>query len=502
VRTVKTASGATAVQVVWSKRSGRLDLEHVGSAHDDVELAALRRAAWERITAGQEALDLGLDGALPRGRAAFRIVSSRSGRLLDALAAAIAALGFAESIADEAFWSMVIARIVAPGSKRDAGRVLGRLGADWVPAYRTIENALDRCVQRDYRGTLESACATWVNVTSVRFCLYDVTTLYWETDRADDFKIPGFSKERRLEPQITLGLLTDTTGFPLMVRAFEGNKAETTTIVPVLNEFRQANPEVQITVVADAGMMSEANLKALEDAGYRFIVGGRIPVEPGAVRLWRIEHPDAELADQQTFSTTWNGTKKAPRTWHVYYQYRTERAKRNKHGIDASVAKATKIIDGKATAKKNRFLMDTGGTLGLDEELIASAKARAGIRSYMTNLPDTTPQFVIDTYHQLYHVEQSFRISKHDLRARPAYHFKRDRIEAHLTVVFAALAISKWIESVTTMSIRAFLHTVEPIRQVVLDINGIPTLGEDEITDTARTALHAIDHATTSTHGH
>ena len=86
--------------------------------------------------------------------------------------------------------------------------------------------------------------------------LYDVTTLYFETDAGDGFREPGFSKERRLEPQITLGLLTDAAGFPLMVEAFEGNKAETATMLPVINAFKTAHQLTDVTVVADAGMIS------------------------------------------------------------------------------------------------------------------------------------------------------------------------------------------------------------------------------------------------------
>ena len=84
--------------------------------------------------------------------------------------------------------------------------------------------------------------------------LYDVSTLYFETDVGDGFREPGYSKQRRLEPQITIGLLTDARGFPLMVEAFEGNKAETTTIIPSLQAFQAAHALPEITVVADAGM--------------------------------------------------------------------------------------------------------------------------------------------------------------------------------------------------------------------------------------------------------
>lgn len=93
------------------------------------------------------------------------------------------------------------------------------------------------------------------------------TTLWFETDTGDGFREPGFSKERRLKPQITVGLLTDATGAPLMISGFEGNKAETRTMLPVIRRFVEAHGILDVTVVADAGMLSETNLKDIEDAG-------------------------------------------------------------------------------------------------------------------------------------------------------------------------------------------------------------------------------------------
>ena len=91
-------------------------------------------------------------------------------------------------------------------------------------------------------------------------------------------------KERRLEPQITLGLLTDATGFPLMVEAFEGNRAETTTMLPSIRAFLAAHQLPDVTVVADAGMISEQNRRAIEAAGLSFILGARISEIPTS---WR-----------------------------------------------------------------------------------------------------------------------------------------------------------------------------------------------------------------------
>ena len=135
-----------------------------------------------------------------------------------------------------------------------------------------------------------------------------MSTLYFETDAGDGFREPGFSKERRLEPQITLGLLTDATGFPLAVAAFEGNKAETATMLPVINAFKTAHQLSDVTVVADAGMISEANQVALQAAGLSYILGARIPHLPDVVREWRDKHPDEQIPDGLVLTQPWPAT--------------------------------------------------------------------------------------------------------------------------------------------------------------------------------------------------
>ena len=145
---------------------------------------------------------------------------------------------------------------------------------------------------------MSGACAARADLGPSALLLYDVTTLWFETDTGDGFREPGFSKERRLEPQITVGLLTDASGAPLMVDAFEGNRAETRTMIPIIRGFVDAHGIAGVTVVADAGMMSEANLKDVEDAGWSFIVGGKLPDIPYQVAQWRREHPNSEQIDQ------------------------------------------------------------------------------------------------------------------------------------------------------------------------------------------------------------
>ena len=251
VRTVKTASGATAVQIVYSSRRGSRDIEHIGSAHDDAELELLKAAARQRLAAGQGELDLGLDTAAAGGP--LPITSSRMGCLLDALDACLRRAGPRRGRRrDEVFRDLVLARIIEPASKLDSLRVLEEAGVT-AASYRTVLRRLPAYAKEAFRQELSAACAAHARLGPASLVLYDVTTLYFETDAGDGFREPGFSKERRLEPQITIGLLTGQDGFPLMVCAFEGNKAETKTMLPVIEKFMAAHRLPDVTVVADAG---------------------------------------------------------------------------------------------------------------------------------------------------------------------------------------------------------------------------------------------------------
>jgi Transposase DDE domain len=170
------------------------------------------------------------------------------------------------------FRQLVLARIIEPVSKLDSARVMEEAGVPPVP-YRTVTRRLRVFARDSWRQQISAACAAHAGLGPASLVLYDVSTLYFETDTGDGFREPGFSKERRLEPQITTGLLTGAGGFPLMVSAFEGNKAETRTMLPVIEAFMAAHQLPDVTVVADAGMVSEANQKAIEAAGLSFILG-------------------------------------------------------------------------------------------------------------------------------------------------------------------------------------------------------------------------------------
>jgi transposase len=128
----------------------------------------------------------------------------------------------------------------------------------------------------------------------------------------------------------------------------------------------------------------------------------------------------------------------------------------------------------------------------VNRDLEAKTRALAGFKAYITNIADPSPEFVIDAYHRLWHIEKSFRMFKHDLRARPIYHHKRESIQAHLNIVFAALAVTRLIEDRTGWSIKRFVRTTRRYRTVQIRAGQHLLTAEDPLPPDLRDALAQI----------
>jgi hypothetical protein len=461
------------VQIVHKRSRQVVGIEHIGSAHGDTELAVLMEVARQRLHEGQGVLDLLPAGDTPAGSSA-RVVGACSQLLWDVLGDAYGTLGF-DAVGDEAFKALVLARIVEPTSKADTIRVLAEVGVP-APSLRTIFRSLRRAVDGDYRNTLAKACRAHCARAAgqASMVLYDVTTLYFETEVEDELRKLGMSKERRVDPQIQVGLLVDPAGFPLEVHCFEGNKAETRTLIPTLQLFQRRYGLRDMVVVADAGMLSASNLNAVEDAGFAFLVGSRITKAPSDLAE-HFERKGNHFADGQILeSARIMGTGAGARKRRVVYQYSFSRHKRDNRAINAMVERAEKVADGSRPLKRERFVKVVGAKKGVDWDLVERARQLAGLKGYVTNISKQTMggQAVISAYHDLWQVEKSFKMAKSDLRARPVFHHQRDSIEAHLTVVFAALAVSRHLQDTTGAPIKKLVRTLRPLQSVTIDIDG------------------------------
>jgi hypothetical protein len=440
----------------------RAQAEPAGRGH-----RAHRFRAWRHRAGGADG------GRTPAGSSA-RVVGACSQLLWDVLGDAYGTLGF-DAVGDEAFKALVLARIVEPTSKADTIRVLAEVGVP-APSLRTIFRSLRRAVDGDYRNTLAKACRAHCARAAgqASMVLYDVTTLYFETEVEDELRKLGMSKERRVDPQIQVGLLVDPAGFPLEVHCFEGNKAETRTLIPTLQLFQRRYGLRDMVVVADAGMLSASNLNAVEDAGFAFLVGSRITKAPSDLAE-HFERKGNHFADGQILeSARIMGTGAGARKRRVVYQYSFSRHKRDNRAINAMVERAEKVADGSRPLKRERFVKVVGAKKGVDWDLVERARQLAGLKGYVTNISKQTMggQAVISAYHDLWQVEKSFKMAKSDLRARPVFHHQRDSIEAHLTVVFAALAVSRHLQDTTGAPIKKLVRTLRPLQSVTIDIDG------------------------------
>ena len=517
VRKTRSSSGAVTVQVMRKVNGRDVVVAHVGSAHTDADLGILLARAGEIAADGQQVLDFEVPVPVARmadvadWRAgelvapapapaavtgAARTVGSSSRLLYEVIGAVYDALGFG-LVGDEVLRDLVIARIVEPTSKADSIRVLAELGVQTV-SYRTIQRRLARVGPQEYRDLIAAKCFEQARDTGgLSLILYDVTTLYFEADKEDDLRKVGYSKERRVDPQIVVGLLVDRLGFPLEISCFDGATAETNTIVPVIEGFRARHgitKDSKLVIAADAGMLSRDNLKALDAAGFSFIVGSRMAKAPNDLESHFHWHgqcfTDGQIIDTVTprharskvnniklrAEPVWD-PEKHPKAWRAVWQYSASRARRDTRTLDAQQARAEAAIDGTKPAKSTRFVTLTGDERILDEASLQRARRLIGLKGYVTNVEATAmpPREVIAKYHDLWQVERSFRMSKHDLATRPIYHRTRDAIEAHLTIAFAALAVARRIQNQTGLAIGNVLKQLRPLRTSTVALNGTIT---------------------------
>lgn len=475
IRKVKTKSGATAVQIAHKSGGHISRLEHLGSAHNPKELETLISLAKERILGDQIFLFPNQENKLQ-----IKLRQSSSNFLFQVLNGQYERLGFSQ-LNDSVFANLCIARIVEPTSKLDSLRVLSDLGMSGLS-----KDQLYRCLQKvnkkDYRKTISQLCFDHADSQNLNLVLYDVTTLYFEVQEEDTYRRPGLSKERRLEPQIVIGLLVDRSGFPLGIQSFEGNTAETKTIIPVIEEFQKEHHLEKVTVVTDAAMLSRINLETLVANNYHFVVGSRLTKIPYDIAQFQKQ---GTLVDNQIIDTKTD-------YYRIIYQYREKRARLDIKNIGTQITKAKRMVSGVAPLKRNRFVSFESTKKILNQNLIDKAYALAGIKGYVTNL-NLPPQEIINAYHQLFEVEASFRMAKSDLKARPIFLHKRDAIEAHLTIVFTSLAISRRIKKLTGVSVKRFVNLLRPIRSGTIIINGTEYQAEPEIPKDIHNLLQKLE---------
>ena len=451
IRRKPNKSGSYSVQIL-DKRDGRNRLiRSLGSSKVEEELKELERQATDYIAryGGQGVLDF--EGVAPVSHQEEadmffnRIVDVRHDAPRVILSRIYDGVGFG-AIGDEVLRSLTIARVCEPKSK-----------------VATVEY-LKRCFREDYRlhqiyrymDTLYDTRREQIQQISVEhtrqllggrigIVFYDVTTLYFETAREDELRSPGFSKDgKTAESQIVLGLLVSRDGYPLSYNIFNGGQYEGRTMIPIIDDFVQRFSLTDFIVVADAGLLSRKNITLLKQAGYKFILGGRIKKESKTVQDWVLS---LEKSPHNLNETVINGDER------IIVSYSEQRAAKDRHNRDKGIQRLRKAYSSGKINKRNvnqrgynKFLViENDVMVSIDEDKIAADAQWDGLKSYITNT-DLAAGEVIDQYHGLWVVERAFRITKGTLEARPIFHFTERRIEAHICICFAAYKLYKELE--------------------------------------------------------
>jgi transposase len=380
-------------------------------------------------------------------------------------------------------------RIIEPSSKLRTLELLTRYFAvsyaertlyRRLPKLLELQEMIEKQALRIAREDLQQ---------SLSLVLYDVTTLYFESFKEYDFQRPGFSKDNKpQQPQIVIGLITTRAGFPVAHEVFEGNTFEGNTMLGIVRTFQKRVGDAKPVIVADAAMLSRANMSRLEADGYRYIVGARLANMPHALitqvhqalsqvdlstirlamptsRASKDEGIPSESANDQA-----NATPHAPAT--MVCEFSQKRYKKDKREFDKQVQRALALVARKEPGRRAKFVKKIRGgkAFAFDDDLKAKAEKLLGIKGYVTNIPQEqlSSAEIIAHYHELWHVEQAFRMSKSDLRTRPIFHHTKDAIRAHVLICFIALMMGTYLEIKTGKSLRQVRDALWQIHDAIL----------------------------------
>jgi transposase len=446
VRKKKNKSGVISVQVIDKSSGSYKLLKTIGSSANPGEVERLFQQAREWIRTKTGSLELDFQNEFQvfnhfvDNIQSIQIAGAELllGRLFDEI-------GFSK-ISDIIFRQLVIFRLCFPASKLKTTDYLQKYNStsmDVEAIYRYLDKLHQQQKERVQQISYEHTLKVLNDKISILF--YDVTTLYFEIDAEDDLRKTGFSKEgKHQHPQIVLGLLVSVDGYPLAYEIFEGNKFEGHTMLPVIDGFALKYQLKDLVIVADSGLMSQANITELQSKGYQYILGARIKSET------------ADIKKQILSLTLVNGQSKVIEKENVtrlIITYSEGRAKKDKANREKGLRKLEKqITKGRLTKAAlnnrgyNKFLKLEGEVnISMDETKIKEDMCWDGLKGYITNTT-LSKEDIIDNYKHLWKIEKAFRISKTELRIRPVYHRLQRRIEAHICIAFVAYKVYKELE--------------------------------------------------------
>lgn len=366
-------------------------------------------------------------------------------------------LGFSKSITgtrQNKAWNavlrtVVLARLANPQSKRRTASILERDFGVKVPLER-IYRMMDRVAANEDRIKKQVGTTTLsLFQDDVDVLFFDVTTLYFESFEPDELRVSGFSKDNKFkETQVVLALVTTTKGMPVTYRLYPGNTYEGHTLVDVVEDMQKHYNVKNVVLVADRGMFSEQNLACMDKLSVKYVVGAKLRSLPASLRdeILVSNYRPAVVNDE--FAWLHEFEHKGRRLICSYSSKRASKdaadrkrlinrlLKKHKKGT----LKLSELIPNYGTKK---YIDVKGGSACINHDKIEADAAWDGIYGVITNARNDEATKLLARYRGLWQIEDTFRLSKHELRMRPVYHWTEQRIRAHIAMCFLALAVAR-----------------------------------------------------------
>jgi len=445
--------------VVLSEKNGKQKvIKTIGHAKENHEIIELEKEAEKYIAliSPQRSFDFSLPPKLSERheKKLETLLSSLPPPQVDAVGPELVLgklfdkIGFG-TIEEPLFRALVLSRLTYPLSKLKTSEYIYLHNHEEVPIDK-IYRFLDRFHIREQERVQNIAFEWTKQLTGKKIgvIFYDMTTLHFEAEDEDDLRKTGFSKNGKFQcPQIVLGLLVAENGYPIGYDIFSGNTHEGKTLIPFLRKIEERYGLGKPIVIADSGLLSKLNIKELTKESYEFILGARIKNSSEKIKK-KILESAVLLKHGDNFELDSTGNR-------LIVGFSDKRAKKDAHNRLRGIARLEKRFkSGKLTKKDvnnrgyNKFVvLKSKIDVSIDYCKIADDSKWDGLKGYITN-SKLRREEIIENYGHLWQIEKAFRISKTDLRIRPIYHRKQDRISAHICIAFVAYSVFKTLEKI------------------------------------------------------
>ena len=349
---------------------------------------------------------------------------------------------------------IVMARIANPSSKRASVMQLEKdfgVSISLQSVYRMMDLLNSKAQQAMQECAYNATKELFGQKIDVIF--FDATTLYFESFEEDEFKQNGYSKDLKFsQPQVLISLMVTKQGMPIGYEAFPGSTYEGHTLIPILETIKKRYQLDKVIFVGDSGMLNSDNLLALEEAKYEYIIGARLKNQKAAIKkqVLDLNGYKSHSEDSQV------RIKDIPldENHRLIVSHSAVRARKDVYDREKAIKKLTEKLKKTKDIKslisnygyKKYLNIKSSSEISLNEKKLEEQKKWDGLHGITTNSKNLTPKELLEQYRGLWQVEESFRITKHDLKVRPIFHWTPEKVKAHIAISFMTFCCVRHLE--------------------------------------------------------